>query len=55
MLEGKDVNPNRKGSVTPLQSLMVDENDPNYEVDYGGSDDDYLGAFEDDENNQSQE
>ncbi len=34
---------NRRGNVTPLQH---DEDDPNNAVNYSGSDEDYLGAFE---------
>ncbi len=70
MLNGEEVNPNSKGSVSPLQSLIGDENDPDNEVNYNEDDHDYLAAFEDgeqasidqdgapamlDENNQSQD
>jgi hypothetical protein len=47
--ESEEVNPNSKGSVTPLQSMIGDENDPNNEVNYSGSEDGYLAAFEIDE------
>ena len=51
MFAGTDMNPEQKGNVTPLQSLIGGDNDPNNEVDYGGSDnydedDDILAAFE---------
>jgi hypothetical protein len=46
MLNGTEVNPNSKGSVSPLQSLSGDENDSNNEVDYSDEDHDYLTVFE---------
>ncbi len=46
MLNGTEVNPNRKGSVSPLQTLSGDENDSNNEVDYDDEDHDYLAVFE---------
>ena len=70
LLNDEEVNLNSKGNVSPLPSLGGDENDPENEVDYGGSDEDYLGTFEEggqapsdqegapamvDENNQSQD
>ncbi len=49
MLNGREVNPNSKGSVSPLQSLIGDENDPNNEVNYSDEDHDYLAVFEESE------
>jgi hypothetical protein len=50
MLGGREINPNIKGSVTPLQSLIGGEDDPNNETNYSdaNSEDehDYLGCFE---------
>jgi hypothetical protein len=49
MLNGEEVNLNSKCNVTPLQTLIGDENDPNNEVNYSDEDHDYLAAFEESE------
>ena len=54
LIDGMDVNPNGKGNVTPLQSEMGDENDPNNAVSYS-DEEDYLAGLSGGENNQSQD
>jgi hypothetical protein len=55
LLDGMDVNPDRRGNVTPLQSLKGGEDDPDNETSYSDDEIDILNGLSGDESNQSKD
>jgi hypothetical protein len=63
MCNGREINPEKRGSVTPLHALIGGDDDPNNETSYSGpnsEEEDYLGCFDGphitlDKSNQSQD